>query len=150
MAILRDAMPDDAPEIATLIQDLAQSIGGASPITPAFVKMYLGFPGCGILLAEEDGQVAGLLSYSIRPNLYHNGDTALIEELIIMHPWLGQGLGSNLLEELFARKRPAALKCRYPCYQTIRAPSDFIALMDWWMKPSIWRSTFNIWGNNNC
>jgi ribosomal protein S18 acetylase RimI-like enzyme len=105
MAILRDAMPDDAPEIATLIQDLAQSIGEASPITPAFVETYLGFPGCCILLAEEEGQIAGLLSYSIRPNLYHNGDTALIEELIIMHPWRGQGLGSALLEELFARMK---------------------------------------------
>jgi hypothetical protein len=36
------------------------------------------------------------LSYSIRPNLYHNGDTALIEELIIRDAWRRKGLGSAL------------------------------------------------------
>jgi ribosomal protein S18 acetylase RimI-like enzyme len=103
MTTIREATLADAVAIASLIQDLAQSMGETSPITPAYVNTYLAFPGCRILLAEEDGQIAGLLSYSIRPNLYHNGDAALIEELIVMSAWRDQGVGSALLEALLAR-----------------------------------------------
>ena len=103
MAILRDATPDDAPAITDLIQELAQSMGETSPITRDFVRRYLAFPGSNILLAVEHGQIAGLLSYSIRPNLYHSGDTALIEELIVRSGWRGQGVGGMLLEALLAR-----------------------------------------------
>jgi ribosomal protein S18 acetylase RimI-like enzyme len=103
MAVLRDATPDDAPPIAELIQDLAQATGETSPITPAYITKYLAFPGCHILLAEEHGNIVGLLSYSIRPNLYHSGDTALIEELIVRSAWRGQGVGGALLVELLAR-----------------------------------------------
>ena len=103
MAILRDATPADAPGIADLIRDLAESMGEASTITPAYVKTYLAFAGCNILLAEEHEQITGLLSYSIRPNLYHNGETALIEELIVKSAWRDQGVGGTLLEALLAR-----------------------------------------------
>ena len=103
MATIRDATPADSAAIASLIQDLAQSTGETSPITPTYVNTYLAFPGCSIMLAEEDGQIAGLLSYSIRPNLYHNGDTALIEELIVKSAWRDRGVGSTLLEALLAR-----------------------------------------------
>ena len=100
---IRDAICFDAPVIAALIQELAKSMGEPSPITPAYVLSYLGFPGCNILLAEQRGQVAGLLSYSVRPSLYHNGDTALIEELVVRDTWRGQGLGGELLKELLKR-----------------------------------------------
>jgi len=103
MAIFREASPGDETAIATLIQDLAQSMGETSPIAPDFVSTYLAFPGCHILLAVEHGQIVGLLSYSIRPNLYHSGDTALIEELIVRSTWRGQGVGGVLLEALLAR-----------------------------------------------
>ena len=103
MAIFRDASPGDETAIATLIQDLAQSMGETSPIAPDFVSTYLAFPGCHILLAVEHGQIAGLLSYSIRPNLYHSGITALIEELIVKSTWRDQGIGGALLDELLAR-----------------------------------------------
>jgi GNAT superfamily N-acetyltransferase len=102
-AIIRDAQSADAAEIAALIAELAQAIGETSPITPAFVHTYLAFPGSHILLADTQGQIAAMLSYSIRPNLYHSGDTALIEELIVREAWRGQGLGGRLLEAALAR-----------------------------------------------
>ena len=102
-AIIRDADPAEAPEIAQLIHELAQAIGETSPLTPDYVLAYLAFPGCNILLAEIKGQIAALLSYSIRPNLYHNEDTALIEELVVREAWRGQGLGGLLLEAALAR-----------------------------------------------
>jgi ribosomal protein S18 acetylase RimI-like enzyme len=104
---IREAVPADAPHIAALIHELALSIGETSPIAPAYVLTYLGFPGCHILLAEQQGQIAGLLSYSIRPNLYHQGDTALIEELIVRDAWRGKGLGSALMRELLTRLEAA-------------------------------------------
>jgi ribosomal protein S18 acetylase RimI-like enzyme len=99
---IRHAFPADTDHIVALIQELAQSIGETSPITSAYVSAYLAFPGCSILLAERQEQIAGLLSCSVRPNLYHNGNTALIEELIIRDEWRGQGLGGELLNELFS------------------------------------------------
>jgi ribosomal protein S18 acetylase RimI-like enzyme len=105
MVNLRDATLADATEITDLIHDLAESMNESSPITAEYVKTYMAFPGCNILLAVEHGKIAGLLSYSIRPNLYHNGDTALIEELIVKSAWRGQGVGGALLDALIARMK---------------------------------------------
>ena len=100
--IIRDAVTADAPAIVALIRELAGSLNEVSPVTLAYVRTYLAFPGCGILLAEDAGQITGLLSYSIRPNLYHNGDTAMIEELVVDPAWRGQKIGSSLLEEVLS------------------------------------------------
>ena len=80
---LRDATVADTPAVVALIHELAESGGEHSPLTPEFAASYLGNPASRILLAEVDGQVVGLLSYSIRPDLYHAGHTALIEELVV-------------------------------------------------------------------
>jgi ribosomal protein S18 acetylase RimI-like enzyme len=103
MTILRDATLAEATAISELIRDLADSMDESSPITPSYVEIYLAYPGCHILLAEEQGQITGMLSYSIRPNLYHNGETALIEELIVKHTWRDQGVGGRLLDEVLYR-----------------------------------------------
>jgi hypothetical protein len=49
----REAALTDAPEIADLIRELAQSIGETSPITPAFVKTYLVFPSHPLPISPE-------------------------------------------------------------------------------------------------
>ena len=56
-----------------------------------------------ILLAEQHDQVIGLLSYSLRPDLYHAGQVCLIEELVVEAAQRGQGVGSALLTELLSR-----------------------------------------------
>jgi ribosomal protein S18 acetylase RimI-like enzyme len=96
---IRDAGPEDAAAIVRLIAEL----GGQSPVTKEYVESYLSFPGSGVLLAEEGDQTIGLLSYSVRPNLYHAGDSCLIEELIVHEPARGRGVGSALMSELFRR-----------------------------------------------
>jgi hypothetical protein len=80
---IHHAGPFDAAAIVRLIQELAESLGEQSPITPDYTQNYFSTPGRGILLAEQDGASIGLLSYSIRPNLYHAAPTALIEELVV-------------------------------------------------------------------
>lgn len=101
--IIRDATISEASAIVALISELAGSLDETSPITPAYVRTYLEFPGCGILLAEEAGQITGLLSFSIRPNLYHNGDTAMIEELVVGEAWRGRNVGGALLDNALSR-----------------------------------------------
>jgi ribosomal protein S18 acetylase RimI-like enzyme len=63
----------------------------------------MSLPASKVILAEARGQVVGLLSYSIRPDLYHAGNSCLIEELIVQETFRGQGVGSALMTELFTR-----------------------------------------------
>ena len=100
---LRDATLAAAPAVAALIHELAESGGERSPLTTEYAASYLSNPASRILLAEVGGQVVGLLSYSIRPDLYHAGHTALIEELVVRGPWRGRGIGGALVRELLAR-----------------------------------------------
>ncbi|MGE5560741.1 MAG: N-acetyltransferase family protein [Chloroflexota bacterium] len=99
---MREAESGDAPQIMDLIRELAATNDETSRITEAYVEEYLSFPGCGALVAEEEGEIVGLLSYSVRPNLYHAGDTALIEELVVSGRSRGKGIGSALVREMIA------------------------------------------------
>lgn len=99
---VREADSADAPQIMDLIRELAISNGEASPVNESYVEEFLSFPGCGVLVAEEDGEIVGLLSYSVRPNLYHGGDAALIEELVVSGRARGKGIGSALLHEMIS------------------------------------------------
>lgn len=103
---IREGRPGDEPAVVDLIQEMAS---GDSPITAAFVSSYLAQPGSGLFLAEEGGRPVGLLSYSVRPDLYHAGPAALVEELIVHAPQRGRGVGGALLEAFLARM--AAIGC---------------------------------------
>ena len=94
---IRTARSEDAGAIAQLIQELATAIGEDSPITAAYAGIFLVFQGCGVLLAEQDDGIVGLLSYSMRPNLYHAGPCGLIEELLVRDTVRGQGIGKGLI-----------------------------------------------------
>ena len=101
--IIRAAHSEDHSAIAGLIDELAASSGETSPVTPEYVRQYLDFPGSGILVAVKDQQVVGLLSYSLRPNLFHGGNSCTIEELIVAQAYRNCGIGGALLEELLKR-----------------------------------------------
>ena len=95
---IRNAANADVGVIVQFIQELAGENLETSSISAAYAAEYLVFPGCGILLAEIQQQAVGLLSYSMHPNLYHAGDTALIEELVVTEAYRGQGVGSALMK----------------------------------------------------
>jgi ribosomal protein S18 acetylase RimI-like enzyme len=101
--VIREARSEDAAIIAEMIRELARGEGEESAVTEAYVTGYLGLTGNGILLAEGDGETLGLISYSIRPNLYHAADSCLIEELIVRQQAQGQGIGGALIEDLIGR-----------------------------------------------
>jgi ribosomal protein S18 acetylase RimI-like enzyme len=103
--LVRQARPGDEHVIVELIRELARTGGDASPITEGYVREYLAFAPCGsnILLAEQESHAVGLLSYSVRPNLYHAANSALVEELVVRESDRSQGVGSALLSELLDR-----------------------------------------------
>ena len=106
---IRPAGPADAAVIADLIGELARDGDWSSPLSATYAAKYLAHPGHGVLLAEEDGETVGLISYSIRPNLYHAADSCLIEELIVRRRARGRGVGRALVEEL--ERLAAARRC---------------------------------------
>ncbi len=93
---------NDQHAVCALIRELAESIGESSPITPEFVQTYLSHPGSAVLLAEEDGQVCGLLSYAVKPDLYHAGYSAEIEALVVTRQARGKGVASLLINHILA------------------------------------------------
>ena len=106
---VRDAEPRDAGTIVSLIAELAEASGERSPVTEAYAAAYLTSPTSRAILAEAGGEAVGLLTYSVRPDLYHAAPTGLIEELVVLRSMRGRGVGSALVDELFSRL--AALGC---------------------------------------
>lgn len=107
--LIRLANDADAEAIIVLVGQLAGSFGETSPLTIEYVHDYLRRPGCMVLVAERAGQVLGLLSLTMRPNLYHAADCCLIEEFVVDERARGQGIGSALIEEVL--RRAAGLGC---------------------------------------
>ena len=106
--IVREATLADASVIVRLVGEHAASSGERSPLTEAYVATYLSSTTSKILLAEIQNRVVGLLSYSIRPDLFHAGSSCLLEELIVEEATRGQGVGSALVTELCSRLTPLA------------------------------------------
>ena len=100
---LREATSVDAPAIVVLIRTLARVMDVVSPVDEAYVREYIASPGSGILVADDGGQVVGLLSYSLRPSLVHAGRSCVIEELVIDQKTQRQGVGARLVEDLLRR-----------------------------------------------
>ncbi len=101
--MIRAAMPQDADSVVRLVKELAENEGETCDLDEAFVYKYLAFPGSAILLAQEGESIIGLLSYSIRPNLYHAEEGCLIEELVVHSGERGRGIGGMLVDALLER-----------------------------------------------
>lgn len=100
---IRAAGLEDSGDIVELVSGHTSASNENTRLTGEYAARYLASPASAILLAEAEGQVAGLLSYSLRPDLYHAGNSCLIEELIVREGKRDQGVGSRLIAELFAR-----------------------------------------------
>lgn len=109
-ASIRPATPEDARVVAALIIEMAAEEGEQTGLTMAYAAGYLRAPGCGALLAEVDGLPAGLLSYTIRPDLYHAGPTCIIQELVVTAAQRGHGIGSALLETFLAQMQAQGMR----------------------------------------
>ncbi|WP_422446267.1 GNAT family N-acetyltransferase [Thermoanaerobacterium sp. DL9XJH110] len=100
---IRNAKPGDEVYIVELIKELSETIGEASGISVEFAKNSLSFPCFQILVAEEHGRVVGLISYSVKPSLYHGANSCIIEDLVVKQQARGRGVGSALIREALIR-----------------------------------------------
>jgi len=100
---IRQASVKDAPSIVRLVEELADSGGEHSPINASYAVYFLHQLGCHVMLAEAEGQTVGLLSYQLKPDLYHGSDTCYIAELIVSDGFRDQGVGSALMDNLIER-----------------------------------------------
>ncbi len=103
MIVIRNFTGGDEPAVVRLVRELGESSGATSPVNEEIIREYVGHPGCAILLAEDDGLIVGLLSYCLRPNLFHAATACLIEDLIVTEAARSQGAGRALMVELLGR-----------------------------------------------
>ncbi len=95
---IRKAGETDRAAVTALMHEDTSSSGEGSPLTEDYVSTYLASPNSCILLADTGEGTAGLLSYSIRPDLFHAGNSALIEDLFVREKFRNRGIGRKLVE----------------------------------------------------
>ena len=98
--LIRPAIASDAAQVALLIRAMAVEAGESSPLGPTFARQYLATSGSGVLLAERVGRAVGLLSFSLRPDLYHAAPVCLAEALFVEAGEREHGVGSALVGAL--------------------------------------------------
>lgn len=100
---IRSATQADIASIVRMVLELSEHSGEYSPIQEDYARYFLQQLNCYVLMAEIEGQTIGLLSYLMKPDLYHASDTCYITELIVTEEFRGQGIGKALMEFLFER-----------------------------------------------
>ena len=104
---IREAVQQDAPDIIRLMRILAGEASEKIQLDVRGVEAFLAQGGSSVLLAEREGHPVGLLSLSMRANLFHAGLTCTIEELVVDEEARRQGVGSALLREAINRSENA-------------------------------------------
>jgi GNAT superfamily N-acetyltransferase len=105
---IRPVVADDAAKLVGLIGELGY------PVTKDFIleklNQLLSTPGTKILVADQEGEVVGLLCFSILPLLHVNGGLGRISALVIDSRIRGHGIGRRLVAEAeeFAWKNDCA------------------------------------------
>lgn len=103
---------EDSAVIAQLMTQLIEAVGYEGwQISPEQIEERLrkiaDSDAYQVLLAEDEGQVVGLLSLSFRHTLFHSAPTALIDELVVEQDHRRRGVGQKLMGEAIERCRAA-------------------------------------------
>jgi len=106
---------EDSAVIAQLMRQLIEAVGYEGwQISPEQIEERLRkmaeSDAYQVLLAEDEGQVVGLLSLTFRHTLFHVAPTALIDELVVEQDHRRRGVGQQLMVEAIERCRAAG--CR--------------------------------------
>lgn len=109
---IRQATTEDSAVIAQLMTQLIEAVGyegwqvSAEQVEERLRKMA-DSDAYQVLLAEDEGQVVGLLSLSFRHTLFHSAPSALIDELVVERGHRRRGVGHQLMAEAIERCRAA-------------------------------------------
>ena len=109
---IRQATVGDSGVIAQLMAQLIEASGYEGwQVSPEQIEESLRKMADGdayqVLLAEDEGQVVGLLGLSFRHTLFHPAPSALIDELVVEGGHRGRGVGQQLMAEAMKRCRAA-------------------------------------------
>lgn len=100
---LREATEEDAAEIHALASELAGAVGD-SPPEEAAVKTrlleLLRIPGALVFVAESGGEVAGVVSLWIKPDLAHGDAVVEVPMLAVSENHRRNGVGSLLMSRV--------------------------------------------------
>jgi len=99
---IRRAGPEDASIIRTMIGELAdhQNEGEFVTVTVEQWRGFLGRDEVIVLIASQDGQVAGYVSALRRPQLWTGDDFLALDDLYVREAFRSTGLGRELMLEL--------------------------------------------------
>jgi len=115
VAIVRAATEEDIPRILELYRELvittSEAEKGQSPSQDDYQRVFdeiSASPGYELLVAEEQGEVAGSVVLLIVPNLSHEAlPWAVVENLVVDQRYQGKGFGRLLMEYAIARAKEA-------------------------------------------
>lgn len=109
MVIFRDARREDVPAIVALLADDmlgAEREAAADEAYQAAFEQVESDPRSRLIVAEEDGQVAGTLQLNMLPGLSRRGTLrAQIEGVRVAAPHRGHGLGRAMIEWAIGQAR---------------------------------------------
>jgi len=101
---VRAATADDAPAVAKAVEELLIELGGERPAATALeeaVRRLAGDPEAGALLvAEDDGEVVGVLAASWQYAIHVPGRYGTIQDLWVHPEWRSRSLGRELIMAL--------------------------------------------------
>ena len=109
---IRQATIEDSAVIAQLMTQLIETSGYEGlQISPEQIQENLrdmaDNDAYEVLLAEDRGQIVGLLGLNFRHTLFHPAPSALIDELVVEQGHRRRGVGQRLMAEAIERCRAA-------------------------------------------
>lgn len=106
--LLRPVLPSDAAAIGTLLGVLGYPCTREEPL--ARIQRAGPDPRQRVLVADQHGELAGLIAMNVRYSFVHGVDICHIAALVVAPNWQRRGIGQQFLHEAqrWARARNAA------------------------------------------
>jgi GNAT superfamily N-acetyltransferase len=96
--VIREVQQGDTADVLQLLRQLWPEGHLDEARIGAIVERYVGDPGYWIYGYEVEGVLRGLVTVSFRWTLFHAGQVAIIEDLVVDEGFKGQGMGTALLD----------------------------------------------------